>query len=134
MWLHNPWLQLVLTAPVQFWCGSSFYINAWKAFKRHAATMDTLVAIGTGAAYIYSVFATVFPGFFTASGLMPDVYYEAAAVIISLILLGRLLENRAKGQTSEAIRKLMGLQARTAQIIRNGREMEVPIASVLLLT
>ncbi len=132
MWLHNPWLQLVLTAPVQFWCGRSFYINAWKAFKRHAASMDTLVAIGTGAAYAYSLFATAFPGFFTAQGLKPEVYYEAAAVIITLILLGRLFENRAKGQTSEAIRQLMGLQARTARIVRNGREMEVPIAEVLV--
>jgi Cu+-exporting ATPase len=78
MWLHNSWLQLVLTAPVQFWCGGSFYINTWKAFKRHAATMDTLVAIGTGAAYVYSVLATIFPGFFTAQGLTADVYYEAA--------------------------------------------------------
>jgi len=131
-WLHNPWLQLVLTVPVQFWCGRSFYINAWKAFKRHAATMDTLVTIGTGAAYAYSVFATIFPGFFTAQGLMPDVYYEAAAVIITLILLGRLFENRAKGQTSEAMRKLMGLQAKTARVIRNGKEVDVPIAEVQL--
>ena len=131
-WLHNPWLQLVLTVPVQFWCGRSFYINAWKAFKRHAATMDTLVTIGTGAAYAYSVFATFFPGFFTAQGLMPDVYYEAAAVIITLILLGRLFENRAKGQTSEAMRKLMGLQAKTARVIRNGKEVDVPIAEVQL--
>jgi len=131
-WLHNPWLQLVLTVPVQFWCGRSFYINAWKAFKRHAATMATLVTIGTGAAYAYSVFATIFPGFFTAQGLMPDVYYEAAAVIITLILLGRLFENRAKGQTSEAMRKLMGLQAKTARVIRNGKEVDVPIAEVQL--
>ncbi|HEY9849129.1 MAG TPA: cation transporter [Leptolyngbyaceae cyanobacterium] len=65
MWLHNPWLQLILTTPVQFWCGRSFYINAWKALKRHAATMDTLVAVGTGAAYFYSIFATLFPTFFT---------------------------------------------------------------------
>ncbi len=132
IWLHNPWLQLLLTVPVQFWCGSSFYINAGKAFKRHAATMDTLVAIGTGAAYVYSVFATIFPGFFTAQGLTADVYYEAAAVIITLILLGRLLENRAKGQTSEAIRKLMGLQAKTARAIRNGKEIDIPIAEVML--
>jgi Cu+-exporting ATPase len=132
IWLHNPWLQLLLTVPVQFWCGSSFYINAGKAFKRHAATMDTLVAIGTGAAYVYSVFATIFPGFFTAQGLTADVYYEAAAVIITLILLGRLLENRAKGQTSEAIRKLMGLQAKTARAIRNGKEVDIPIAEVML--
>jgi P-type Cu+ transporter len=132
MWLHNPWVQLVLTAPVQFWCGASFFINAWKALKRHTATMDTLVAIGTGAAYLYSLFPTFLPGWFIAQGLRPDVYYEAAAVIITLILLGRLLENRAKGQTSEAIRKLMGLQAKTAQVIRNGKEIDVPIAQVVL--
>src|SRR4028119_435461 len=131
-WLPTSWVQVVLTVPWQCWCGRSFYINAWKAFKRHAATMDTLVTIGTGAAYAYSVFATIFPGFFTAQGLMPDVYYEAAAVIITLILLGRLFENRAKGQTSEAMRKLMGLQAKTARVIRNGKEVDVPIAEVQL--
>ncbi len=132
MWLHNPWLQLVLTAPVLFWAGSSFYINAWKALKRHTATMDTLVAIGTGAAYLYSLFPTFFPQWFISQGLKPDVYFEAASVIIALLLLGRLLENRAKGQTSEAIRKLMGLQAKTARVIRNGREVDIPIAEVVL--
>ena len=105
MWLHNQWFQLALTAPVQFWCGYEFYINTWKALKRHAATMDTLIALGTSAAYFYSLFATVFPNFFINQGLMPEVYYETAAVVITLILLGRLFENRAKGQTSEAIRK-----------------------------
>ncbi|RAM49080.1 MAG: cation-transporting ATPase PacS [Hapalosiphonaceae cyanobacterium JJU2] len=129
-WLHNPWVQLVLTTPVQFWCGYSFYVNTWKAFKRHAATMDTLIALGTSAAYFYSLFATIFPGFFIAQGLMPDVYYETCAVVITLILLGRLFENRAKGQTSEAIRKLIGLQAKTARLIRNGREIDVPIEQV----
>lgn len=132
MWLHNPWLQLVLTAPVLLWAGSSFFINAWKALKRHTATMDTLVAVGTGTAYLYSLFPTLFPQWFTAQGLSPDVYYEAASVIVALILLGRLLENRAKGQTSEAIRKLMGLQAKTARVIRNGREADVPIAEVFV--
>jgi len=130
MWLHNSWLQLVLTTPVQFWCGYSFYINTWKAFKRHAATMDTLIALGTSAAYLYSLFATLFPGFFISQGLEPDVYYETAAIVITLILLGRLFENRAKGQTSEAIRKLIGLQAKTARLIRNGREIDVPIEEV----
>lgn len=128
--LDNPWVQWVLATPVMFWCGGDFFKNAWKALKRHAASMDTLVAIGTGAAYFYSIFATLFPSFFTTQGLMPEVYYEASAVIITLILLGRLLENRAKGQTSDAIRKLMGLQAREARIIRNGQEMEVPIQEV----
>jgi P-type Cu+ transporter len=132
LWLHHPWLQFVLTTPVLFWCGGNFFTNAWKAFKRHTATMDTLVAIGTGTAYLYSLFPTLFPDWFVAQGLPPDVYYEAAAVIIALILLGRLLENRAKGQTSEAIRKLIGLQPRTARVIRNGREMDVAIADVIL--
>jgi P-type Cu+ transporter len=132
MWLHNPWLQLVLTAPVLFWAGNAFFINAWKALKRHTATMDTLVAVGTGTAYLYSLFPTFLPQWFIDQGLQPDVYFEAAAVIIALLLLGRLLENRAKGQTSEAIRKLMGLQARTARVIRKGREVDVPIAEVIL--
>ncbi|HBE18873.1 MAG TPA: cation-transporting ATPase PacS [Cyanobacteria bacterium UBA11149] len=132
IWLHNSWLQLLLTIPVLFWAGSGFYINAWKALKRHTATMDTLVAIGTGAAYLYSLFPTFFPQWFIHQGLKPDVYFEAASVIIALILLGRLLENRAKGQTSEAIRKLIGLQAKTARVIRNGREVDIPIAEVVL--
>ncbi|MEG5235421.1 heavy metal translocating P-type ATPase [Microcoleus sp. AT9b-C3] len=132
MWLHHPWLQLVLTTPVLFWAGRSFYINAWKALKRHTATMDTLVAIGTGAAYLYSLFPTFSPQWFISQGLKPDVYFEAASVIIALLLLGRLLENRAKGQTSEAIRSLMGLQAKTARVIRNGQEVDIPIAEVVL--
>jgi P-type Cu+ transporter len=132
MWLHNFWLQALLTAPVQFWCGKSFYINTWKALKRHASTMDTLIALGTSAAYFYSLFVTLFPGVLIAQGLTPSVYYETAAVVITLILLGRLFENRARGQTSEAIRKLMGLQAKTACIVRNGQELEVPIAEVQL--
>ncbi|MBD0347191.1 MAG: copper-translocating P-type ATPase, partial [Coleofasciculus sp. Co-bin14] len=128
--LHNSWFQLILTAPVQFWCGYRFYINAWKAFKRHAATMDTLIALGTSAAYFYSLFATLFPNFLINQGLMPEVYYETAAVVITLILLGRLFENRARGQTSEAIRTLIGLQARDARVIRDGQEMDIPIAEV----
>jgi P-type Cu+ transporter len=129
-WLHNPWLQLILSTPVLFWAGREFFINAWKALKRHTATMDTLVALGTGAAYLYSLVATLIPNFFLSQGLNPDVYYEAANVIITLILLGRLLEMRARGQTSDAIRKLIGLQARNARIIRNGQELEVPIQDV----
>lgn len=129
-WLHNFWLQLVLTAPVQFWCGKSFYIGAWKALKRRVATMDTLIALGTSAAYFYSVFVTFFPGLFIAQGLNSSVYYEVAASVVALILLGKTLENRAKGETSEAIRKLMGLQAKTARIVRNGQELEVPLAQV----
>jgi P-type Cu+ transporter len=132
VWMHNSWLQLVLTTLVLFWCGSSFFINAGKAVKLHTATMDTLVSIGTGTAYLYSLFPTFFPQWFIAQGLTPDVYFEAASVIIALILLGRLLENRARGQTSEAIRKLIGLQAKTARVIRNNQEVDLPIAEVIL--
>jgi P-type Cu+ transporter len=128
--LDNPWVQLVLATPVLFWCGGTFFKNAWKAFNHHAATMDTLVAIGTGAAYFYSLFATLFPGFLIAQGLMPEVYYEAAAVVITLILLGRLFEHRARGQTSEAIRQLIKLQPREARIIRDGQEQAVSIQDV----
>jgi Cu+-exporting ATPase len=129
-WLNNPWLQLILTTPVQFWCGQSFYRGAWKSLKRRAADMNTLIALGTSAAYFYSVFATIFPGFFRTQGLEPDSYYESAAIVITLILLGRFFESRARGQTSEAIRKLIGLQAKTARIIRNGQEIDVPIQEV----
>ncbi|MDZ8093236.1 MAG: heavy metal translocating P-type ATPase [Nostoc sp. DedQUE05] len=128
--LQNPWIQLLLTTPVVFWCGGSFYRNGWKSLKRHTATMDTLIALGTSAAYLYSFFVTVFPKFFIAQGLIPHIYYEVAAIVITLILLGRLLENRARGQTSEAIRKLIGLQARDARVIRDGREIDLPIAEV----
>ena len=129
-WSHNSWLQLILTTPVQFWCGYRFYVGAGKAFKRDTATMDTLIALGTSAAYFYSLFATVFVGFFLDRGLMPEVYYETAAVVITLILLGQWFENRARGKTSEAIRQLIGLQAKDARIIRNGQEIDVPINEV----
>ncbi|MBE9113438.1 copper-translocating P-type ATPase [Nodosilinea sp. LEGE 07298] len=131
-WLHNPWVQLVLTLPVIVWAGNHFYINAWKAFRHRSATMDTLVAVGTGTAFLYSLFPTLYPQWFLDQGLSPDVYFEITAIIIALILLGNLLENRAKGQTSEAIRKLMGLQAKTARVIRNGRALDIPIAEVVL--
>lgn len=131
-WLHDFWLQAVLTAPVQFWCGKTFYLNAWKALKRHAATMDTLIALGTLAAYSYSLFVTIDPGFLLAQGIMPGVYYEVSAIVVTLILLGRLFENRARGQTSEAIRKLIGLQAKTARVLRQGQEVDIPIAEVAL--
>jgi Cu+-exporting ATPase len=129
-WLSNPWVQLVLATPVQFWCGKTFYQNGWKALKRHTASMDTLIALGTSAAYFYSIFVTIFPGFFTAQNLTAETYYDTGAIVITLILLGRLFENRAKGQTSEAIRQLIGLQARTARVIRNGQEIDLPIEEV----
>ena len=131
-WLHNPWLQLILTTPIQFWCGYGFYIGSWKALKRQTATMDTLIALGTSAAFFYSLVVTIFPDFFISRGLRAEVYYETAAVVITLILLGRLFEHRAKGKTSEAIRKLIGLQPRNARVIRNGREIDVLIQEVQL--
>ncbi|MDJ0704935.1 MAG: heavy metal translocating P-type ATPase [Leptolyngbyaceae cyanobacterium MO_188.B28] len=131
-WLHNPWVQLVLTTPVQFWCGKVFFVNGWKAFKHHTADMNTLVAVGTGVAYFYSLYVTIFPGFLLAQGLRPEVYYETAVVIITLILLGRLLENRARGRTSEAIRKFMGLQSKTARVIRAGEEIDLPLENVVI--
>lgn len=131
-WLHNAWVQWTLATPVQFWCGKAFFVGGWKAFKRHAADMNTLVALGTGVAYLYSLFATAFPDLLRQQGVEPEIYYETAAVIITLILLGRLLENRARGQTSEAIRKLMGLQAKTARVIRDGEELDLPLEEVVV--
>lgn len=131
-WLHNPWLQLILTTPVQFWCGKTLFVRAFQAFKHHSADMNTLVALGTGVAYLYSLFITIFPETLKSQGIMAEFYYETAAVIITLILLGKLLENHAKGQTWEAIRKLMGLQAKTARVIRHGEEIDIPIEQVVV--
>jgi len=131
-WLHNRWLQLALALPVQLWCGSSFYIGAWKAFKNHTATMDTLIALGTLAAFSYSITVTLNPTFFISQGLQPEVYYEVSVIVITLILLGKLFENRAKGETSDAIRKLIGLQAKTARVLRDGQESDIPIEDVLI--
>ena len=128
--LNNYVLLWALTTPVQFWIGGQFYRGAWGAFKHRNADMNTLIAVGTSAAYLYSVVATVVPSFFKAGGLMPDVYFDTSAVIITLILFGRMLEARAKGQTSEAIKKLIGLQPKTARVIREGREMDIPVKDV----
>ncbi len=123
-------LLLLLTTPVLFYSGTQFYVSAWKALKHRAADMNTLIAIGTGAAYIYSVIATFFPSFLPEN--MRHVYYDTTAVIITLILLGRALEARARSRTSEAIKKLIGLQAKTARVIRDGKEMDLPIEQVLV--
>ncbi|MEO0434593.1 MAG: heavy metal translocating P-type ATPase [Cyanobacteria bacterium J06656_5] len=132
MVLHNAWLQLLLATPVLVWCGQSFFVGAWSAFTHRSANMNTLVALGTGAAYAYSIFVTLFPNVLMAQGLPPDVYYEAAVVIIALLLLGRYLENRARGQTSDAIRQLMGLQPNTARVIRQGNEIDLAIEAVVV--
>ena len=138
------WLQLALTTPVVFYAGAQFYRGAWAAFRHRAADMNTLIAVGTGAAYLYSVIATLVPGAFARAGggtmtgmegmdtsAMAPVYFEAASVIIALILLGRMLEARAKGQTGDAIRRLIGLQAKTARVIRAGQEMDIPVEEVV---
>jgi Cu+-exporting ATPase len=139
-WLSGPWtnwIELALTTPVVAYCGAQFYRGAWAALRHRAADMNTLVAVGTGAAYTYSVLATLWPGAFTKSavhsmgGMTTPVYFEAASVIIALILLGRTLEARAKGQTGDAIRRLIGLQPKTARVVRAGREMDVGIEHVV---
>jgi Cu+-exporting ATPase len=127
LWLHDPWIQLILTTPVMFWCGQSFFGGALKALKYGTSDMNTLVALGTGTAYVYSLFVTVFPQIL---GNPREVYYETAAVVITLILLGRTLESRARTQTSVAIRKLGSLQPKNARIIKNGSELDLPIALV----
>ena len=129
--LSNFYLLWALATPVQFWIGWQFYKGAWKAFKHRNADMNTLIAVGTSAAYLYSVVATIFPSFFEAGRVKVDVYFDTSAMIIVLILLGRLLEARAKGQTSEAIKKLIGLQPKTARVIRAGKEVDIPIKEVV---
>ena len=122
---------LVLTLPVLLYSGREFYHSAWNGLRHRAANMDTLIALGTGAAFLYSVAATVAPGFFAARGLQPAVYYDTTATIIALVLLGKVLEMRAKTQTSAALRALMSLQARTARVVRpDGAEVDVPIEQV----
>jgi len=124
------YLLWALATPVQFWAGWRFYRGAWGALKHRTADMNTLIAVGTSAAYFYSVVAILFPSLFVAAGRGADIYFDTAAMIIALILLGRFLEARARGQTSEAIKKLVGLQPKTALIIRDGKETEVPIEDV----
>lgn len=127
--LHEPLLQLLLATPVQFWIGFRFYKGAWKSLKAGSPGMDLLVALGTSSAYFFSIY-TGFISSEAASG-MGDLYFEASAVIITLVLLGKYLEAGAKGKTSEAIKKLMGLQPKTARVEREGIEIEVPIADVV---
>lgn len=126
----NFFLQLLIQTPVQFWVGRQFYAGAIAAARHRTTNMNTLIAVGTSAAYIYSVIATFFPWVFEIRGYSAHVYFDTAATIIVLILLGRLFEARAKGKTSEAIKKLMGLQSKTARIVVNGEEKDVPIEDV----
>ena len=121
----------VLTTPVVFWVGSRFYVGAVKAAKQKTTDMNTLVAVGALSAFLYSALATFFPHFFAGAGIAPHVYFDGAAMIITLILLGRLLEAKAKGKTSMAIKRLMGLKPKTARVIRDGKEIDIPIEAVM---
>jgi P-type Cu+ transporter len=126
------WTLFVLTTPVVFWAGRQFYKGAWSGLLHRSADMNTLIAVGTGSGYLYSIVATAFPWVFTRVGLPADVYYEAVVMIIALILLGKMLEARAKGRTSAAIRKLAGLQPRSARVVRDGDLVDVPIEDVVV--
>lgn len=127
----NFFLQFLLATPVQFWAGQQFYVGFWKAAKHKTSDMNTLIAIGTSAAYLYSLIITFFPHLFMVKGMMIDVYFDTSAAIIVLILLGRFLEARARGKTSEAIKKLIGLQPKIARVIRNGNEIDIPVEQVM---
>jgi Cu+-exporting ATPase len=123
-------ILLVFTLGTMLWAGRHFYTGAWNSFRHHSADMNTLIAVGTGAAFLYSLVATFAPGIFTSHGLAPDVYYEAVIIIIALILVGNALEARAKHQTASALRGLAGLQPGSARVIRNEQEMDIPIREV----
>ncbi|MBI2035590.1 MAG: copper-translocating P-type ATPase [Candidatus Liptonbacteria bacterium] len=128
--LKNFWTELILAAPVQFWAGLGFYKASISALKHRTANMDTLVAIGTTVAFGYSAFVTVFPGIIERIGVEAAPYFDVATIIIGLILLGRYFEAKAKAGTSEAIKKLIGLQAKTARVVRDGKEIDISISEV----
>ncbi len=127
--LMNPWVQMAFATPVQFIIGWSFYVSAYKALRNGSANMDVLVVMGTSAAYFYSLYQAIITYGQTHH---PELYFETSAVLITLIILGKLFEARAKGRSSEAIKKLMGLQAKTALVIRDGVEKEVPLEEVVI--
>jgi Cu+-exporting ATPase len=128
--LQNRWVLWALATPVQFWAGWQFYKGGIAALRHLDANMNTLIALGTSAAYLYSAVATVFPEAFMLRQNMPEVYFDTAAIIIALILLGRYLEARARGRASEAIRRLMGLRPRPARVVRAGQELEIPAEEI----
>lgn len=130
--LSNPWLQLILATPVQFWAGSAFYQATIPALKHRLANMDTLVAIGTTVAYLYSAFVTFFPHIVMNLGLDAMPYFDVAVIVIGLILLGRYFEAKAKAGTSDAIKKLVGLQAKSARVLRDGKEVDVLLEEVVI--
>lgn len=127
---YGAYISMLLSAPVIFYFGRSFFVNAWKQGLHGRANMDTLVALSTGIAFLFSAFNTFFPEFWHARGIHPHVYYEAAAVVIFFISLGKLLEERARSTTSSALKKLMGLQPKTVRVIADNVEKELPIAAV----
>jgi Cu2+-exporting ATPase len=131
--MHLPfanYLMWALATPVVFYFGKDFFVNAWKQARHRATNMDTLVALSTGIAYLFSLFNTLFPAFWLERGIEPHVYFEASSVIISFILLGRLLEDKAKGKTSSALKKLMGLQPNTVTVVRNDTYEEISIKQI----
>jgi Cu2+-exporting ATPase len=127
---YGNWISMLLTAPVVFWFGRSFFVHAWKQARYGKANMDTLVALSTGIAFVFSLFNTIYPEFWHNKGLHAHVYYEAASVVITFISLGKLLEERAKSNTSFAFKKLIGLQPKTVVALINGNEQEIAIAKV----
>lgn len=130
--LQNFFVQLLLALPVQFWAGLMFYRATIPALKHRTANMDTLVAIGTTVAFGYSAVVTLFPQIVSKAGIEPMPYFDVATLVIGLILLGRYFEAKAKGATSEAIKKLIGLQAKTARVVRNGKEIDIPLGDVIV--
>ena len=128
--LTNFWLLLVLTIPVQFWVGWQFYAGLKLLIKYRTADMNTLIAVGTLSAFFYSAGVTIFPNFFIEGGVLPAIYFDTSAIIIVLILLGKYFEVLMKGRASDAIKKLVGLQPKTAKVLKNGKELEIPIADV----
>ena len=133
-WAHATWVNwlfLALATPVQFYVGWDYYVGAYKSLRNGSANMDVLVAMGSSVAYFYSIAVLLAQTFWNSTALGDHVYFETSAVIITLIVLGKLLEARAKGRTSEAIKQLMGLQAKTARVVRNGQELDIPIAEVI---
>jgi Cu+-exporting ATPase len=126
----KPYLLWALATPVQFWAGLRFYRGAWGALKHKTSDMNTLIAVGSSVAYLYSMTAVIAPGLFATGILEPNLYFDTSAAIIALILLGRLLEARARGQTSEAIKKLIGMQPKTAIVIRDDQQTEIPVEDV----
>jgi Cu+-exporting ATPase len=135
-WLSNPWLELAFATPVQFYAGRGFYTGAFKVARHRATDMNTLIAVGTSAAFAYSVAAILFPGFFEAAGVARNgelpLYFDTSSAIITLILLGRFLEARARSHTSDAIKKLIGLAPRSARVVRDGVELDVAVDAVVV--